>query len=231
MNTSPEKPGITEDTSPTPLTLTKTLGEGSIYGPTPLINTDIDFSALQNEWIPQGRFTWSETDSQGKALYLLNTTNLFRSETEVVPWQVFGIGLASWISYDVELGFLFVKLPNVRGTMDITTSYEHYFAKDQINMNPTMAEKFIIELGEEQFVTTTLHPFYNGMNAWNDATSSSSVSGSLRPNVYTTISVRVPFVPTNLQPKSFEVLVFARFINVQTEGTILRTSNRSIPWN
>jgi len=233
MNTSPERPGTTEDTSPTPLTLTTTLGEGSILGPTPTVPTDIDAFSLQNEWIYLTRFNWSESDQTDKLLFQWNTRRPLAATTtaEAVPWQIYTQGIASWLSTDYELGFLFVKLPNVRASFELEMTYNHPLGPLNTVDSTTTAENIIMEVGDQSFVTVPLYPYWNGMNAWNDVSSTNDSVRSMVPSTNVKFRVRLPYVPTNLQPKKFEVLVFMRPINTRIEGTILRVYNNAIPCN
>jgi len=233
MNTSPERPGTTEDTSPTPLTLTTTLGEGALQGPTPTVPTDIDVFSLQSEWIYLDRFNWSESDQTDKILFTWNTKQPLGTvaTSVVVPWQIYTQGIASWLSTDFELGFLFIKLPNVRASFEVDFTYDHPLAATTLSESRETSENIIMEIGEQSFVTIPIYPYWNGMNAWNDVSTNNPSNKFMVPTTQIKIRVRLPYVPTNLQPKKFEVLVFMRPINTMTEGTILRTTNTAIPWN
>lgn len=229
MNTSPEKPGTTEDTSPTPLTLTKTLGDGSIVGPMTYPNTDIDFSALGESWIYHSQFIWDSVTPQGETLFQFSTRD---NEQSYIPWQIFHLGIAQYINYAWQLGFLFVKLPDIRVSMDVEIRHTHPMAR---GYNPTdidgPTETSIMEINNESFVTADVNPYWNGTMLINHKlTGDTNAFAAYFPESILQLKVRLPFVPTNLQPKSFEVFVFKRLINLSMEGTIVTPDSLPAPF-
>lgn len=229
MNTSPERPGTTEDTSPTPLTLTKSLGDGSITGPMQYPNTDIDFTALGESWIYHDSFNWSNNLPQGRNLFRFKTDE---NDQGFIPWQIFHVGIAHYINYAWELGFLFVKLPDIRVSMGVIIRHTTPFARGYKPVNaPSITRETVLEINNESFVTAQVNPFWDGVMIQNHkAQGDQNAVNAYLPQADVILDVRVPYVPTNLQPKDFNVLVFKRLVNLSLEGTMVTTHSLPIPF-
>jgi len=228
MQSCPEKPGMTDPTSPTPLTITSVLGSGAFTGSLMNPPDDIDFTALSNQWIYRSRFDWSENDAAGKVLHKFDTYNMWSLSTgKVIPWQAFTHGITQFISYSFEICLLFVKLPDVRVSLCIRNYYFHPQNTQPSGNVPNAMEETVIEINNEETCTFKMVPYWNGVSAFND-TLAGECTSAYWPRVITDIEVRNPYVPTNLQPKKFETLVFVRPCDEQPQGTMITPNYRTL---
>lgn len=219
MQSSPERPGTTELTSPTPLTITSVLGQGVGTGNAQTPPDDIDFTALTNTWIYHSTFAWSENAAISQNLLTLNTKNMWKGSSPI-PWQIYTHGITQYISYGYEVCLLFVKLPDVRVSLEIEHHYSHpQFVQTGLGVENS-AEQSIIEINNEETITFKMIPYWNGVTALNMKSAGSSVD-DYWPKVVTDVKVRLPYVPNNLQPKTFNVLVFVRPCDEFPQGTIV----------
>lgn len=224
MESMPIRPSQAVKTDATPLTTVVYTGVGALLGPATYPHLDPDYTVCQDAWIPVKRFRWSENDSIGKVLVELDTKEVFHFQG--TAWQCFAIDRAQHLSYGVAYLIDFVKIPNLCVSVEIVHRYSHPWNSSTTNKQDP--EMHVYEIRDETALNIEVMPYWNGVKTLNF-----SEAYGVAPyfaNVKTTISVRLPYVPNNLQPKTFECVVFARPICVDTSGTIV-TNSKNLLFN
>lgn len=228
MNTMPERPSMTVDTTTAPLTISKTLGLGSLIPPPPVMPIDIDCFYLANNWMYIDNFHVRSITAINAEVYKFNG---FAPAVRAFTWDVFRYGIAQDISYDYELKFLFVKLPDCRLSFDLIKTYN---VPGRINQSPftpdpDVKEMTILEIDEDYTITVPMRLFWNGVPAYNSA--NESISHGDLPVTTLSLRMRQQYVPTALQPEHIEVLVFARLLDPQYKGIIVDPFKIPLPFN